>query len=406
MTVWAVARSISRSAREQLRQHRFDARVLGAFEHACDLVTPGGDVVALVTPQVGDGPLNVVLDSVAGLFAGIDPGTPATLEGEQLCIGGLGVDLRGAAVWEPRPDWEALRARRAVLLAGLPLLRTLCLRYAPAGSLLGLLGALLPDDAPSRAIFSTAQPAAEVLRAGWEGNLARLQEGAAGLAGLGGGLTPAGDDFLAGALLWAWLAHPAPAPFCQVLAEVAIPRTTTLSAAFLRAAARGECSAAWHALLAALSEAAEAEIAVAVREVLAHGATSGADSLAGFLYLVDVPLQRGFPAPCGRPASAGASPHLLVDVPLQRGLPRTFLWTSRFSGASPHLVAVPLQRGLSRTFLWPSRFSGASPHLLAVPLQRGLSRTLWTSRFSGGFPAPYGRPASAGVPHTLWTSRL
>jgi len=446
MTVWAVARSISRSAREQLRQHRFDARVLGAFEHACDLVTPGGDVVALVTPQVGDGPLNVVLDSVAGLFAGIDPGTPATLEGEQLCIGGLGVDLRGAAVWEPRPDWEALRARRAVLLAGLPLLRTLCLRYAPAGSLLGLLGAPLPDDAPSRAIFSTAQPAAEVLGEGWAGNLARLQEGAAGLAGLGGGLTPAGDDFLAGALLWAWLAHPAPAPFCQVLAEVAIPRTTTLSAAFLRAAARGECSAAWHALLAALSEAAEAEIAAAVREVLAHGATSGADSLAGFLYLVDVPLQRGFPAPsCGRPASAGASPHLLVDVPLQRGLPRTFLWASRFSGASPHLVAVPLQPGLSRTFLWTSRFSGgfpapygrpasaglprtfwpsrfsggfpapygrpasagAFPHLMDVPLQRGLPRTLWPSRFSGGFPAPScGRPASAGVPHTLWTSRL
>jgi hypothetical protein len=133
-----------------------------------------------------------------------------------------------------------------------------------------------------------AEKAAQALREGWEGDLQRLQEGAAGLAGLGGGLTPAGDDFLAGAMVWAWLAHPAPAPLCRALVEVAIPRTTTLSAALLRAAARGECSAPWHALLAALSaepsEEGEAEIRAAVHGILAHGATSGADGLAGFLY--------------------------------------------------------------------------------------------------------------------------
>ena len=57
------------------------------------------------------------------------------------------------------------------------------------------------------------------------------------LAGLGDGLTPAGDDWLVGMMLWAWLAHAAPRRFCQVLSDAAVPRTTTLSAAFLQAAA-------------------------------------------------------------------------------------------------------------------------------------------------------------------------
>jgi len=288
MTTWAVARSISRPVREwlyRLHEGQYAARVLAVFERACDLITHDGDVVALVTPQIGNGPLNVVVSGAANLFAGVDPGAPVTLEleAERLWVGGLVIDLEGAAVWEPRPDWDALRARPAAIVSRLPLLHNLCLRHAPAGSLLPLLGALPPGDAPAGAILSTAQEAAESLQEGWGGDLERLREGAAGLAGLGGGLTPAGDDFISGAMLWAWLAHPTPGPLCRAMIEVAIPRTTTLSAAFLRAAARGECSAAWQALLTALSEGAEAKITAAAQDVLTHGATSGADTLAGFL---------------------------------------------------------------------------------------------------------------------------
>ena len=291
------ARSISRAVQEQLHRSRashLDARVLAVFEHACDLVTHEGDVLALVTPRAGDGPLNVVVDGPGGLFAGLEPGEPATLAEECLRVGGLRVDLGRAAVWEPRPDWDALRARRDTVAASLPLLRDLCLRLAPAGSLLDL--CLDSTPAPpvhggAGAIFATAQLAAEALREGWEGRMERLHEGVLGLAGLGSGLTPAGDDFLTGTLLWAWLAHPAPAPFCRALVEAAIPRTTVLSAAFLRAAARGECSAPWHRLLGALGERVETQgtgwqlvLHKAVQEIMAYGATSGADSLAGFLH--------------------------------------------------------------------------------------------------------------------------
>jgi len=327
MTVRTIAHSISRAVQEQLlcsQASHLEAHVLAVFEHACDLVTHAGDVVALVTSHAGNGPLNIVVDGPAGLFAGLEAGEPATLEGEYLWVGGLRVDLGRAVVWEPRPDWDALRARRDVILSSLPFLRDLCLCMAPAGSLLDLENTPAPPvhggagqeripappvhgtPAPpvhggAGAIFSAAQRAAETLREGWGGRVERLHEGALGLAGLGSGLTPAGDDFLTGTLLWAWLAHPVPAPFCRALVEAAIPRTTVLSAAFLRAAARGECSASWHGLLEALGEgvgdrvpappvhggariASQHRLFTAVQELMAHGATSGADSLAGFLY--------------------------------------------------------------------------------------------------------------------------
>jgi len=262
----ATARSISRPVQERLLGQAFTARVLAVFYQVCDLVTPAGDVVALVTPHIGDGPLNVVVDAGPGCFATVEPDMVARLEaGAQhaaplLCIGGLEVALEDAAVWEPRPDWNALRARRA---------------------------GVGRDAIPSYGIGRDAIPsyAAESLRAGWEGDLVALREGAARLAGLGGGLTPTGDDFLTGVMLWAWLTHPDPPIICRAIVEEAAPRTTTLSAAFLRAAADGQCSAAWHRLLAALRTGTEDELAAAVQGVLAYGATSGADALAGFLWI-------------------------------------------------------------------------------------------------------------------------
>lgn len=294
MSVDVIARSISRPVWELLERGAFHARVLAVFERACNLVTPDGHVVALVLPQVGDGPLNIVVDAKPNNFAALEPETLAWVEEGQLWVGELEVSLGAAAVWEPCPDWKKLRSRRDACSARLPFVQALSQRHAPEGSLLLLTlhrpgGRTDPAvsgslDAASNVWFAAAQAATEALRAGWEGDAATLQAGAAQLAGLGGGLTPAGDDFLSGAMLWAWLAHPSPQSLCRPLVEVAALRTTALSAAFLHAAARGECSAAWHRLLAALSQGSDTEVATTVQEVLSYGATSGADALAGFLW--------------------------------------------------------------------------------------------------------------------------
>ena len=300
MNVRAMARSISRPVWERFQERPFAARVLAVFEHACNLVTPGGRVVALVLPQIGDGPFNIVVDGGPADFAAIEPGMSARLEGKRLRVGGLEIVLERAVVWEPRPDWDRLRAGRDGIAARLPLLWALSMRHAPAGSLLPLAwgwyaeliegwaggpGRTVEAGTTSMAFATVAREGAEALRVGWGGDPGQLRRGAARLAGLGSGLTPAGDDFLAGVMLWAWLAHSDPSEFCRTVVAAAAPRTTTLSAAFLRAAAGGECNAAWHTMLTALEGGMEDVLAPSVQEVLAHGATSGADTLAGFLWM-------------------------------------------------------------------------------------------------------------------------
>ena len=231
-----------------------ELRVLAVFARACDLAAPDGQrVVALVTPQVGDGPLNIVVAGLDRKLGAVQRGMTAAWQGDRLRLGPLLVSLDGAVPWEPRPDWVYLRRNRQRIAARLLLLREM------VPNLKDLTGFLVPV----RAVKSVDDLLA--------------------LAGRGRGLTPAGDDFLMGWMLRAWLDHPAPEVVCRQVVEGAAPRTTTLAAAMLRAAARGECDAAWHALLSALAGDDAGTLAPAVERVLAHGHTSGADTLAGFL---------------------------------------------------------------------------------------------------------------------------
>jgi len=276
------ARSVSRPVWERLQAGRLDGRIAAAFEHTILLEAANGDLVALVTPAIGDGPLNIVLEA-------------SDLRGSlRSNLGGLvqrPISLEGAAIWEPCPDWPSLRAGRGALAPHLARLRELALECAPEPGLLALLGAKdlrgsLRSNLGGLGFLDAARKAAECLRAGWEcADATQMSAGAAGLAGLGPGLTPAGDDWLCGLMIWAWLAHADPAPLCLILSETAAPRTTALSAALLRRAAQGECSAPWHRLLAALQSGSDGALRLGVQALLAQGHTSGADALAGFLYL-------------------------------------------------------------------------------------------------------------------------
>ena len=62
------------------------------------------------------------------------------------------------------------------------------------------------------------------------------------LAGLGAGLTPAGDDFILGAVLAAWIIHPQEEArvLAEELTKTAAVLTTSLSATWLRSAGKGQ----------------------------------------------------------------------------------------------------------------------------------------------------------------------
>ncbi|QEO17985.1 DUF2877 domain-containing protein [Acetobacter vaccinii] len=122
-----------------------------------------------------------------------------------------------------------------------------------------------------------------------ENNASLLQSSATALAGVGMGLTPAGDDFLCGVMLAAWFYMPEARALCAPLRHGALGMTTTLSYAFLDSAAAGHASAVWCAFLDALKTSDHASsLYKHMVAVVAHGATSGADALAGFLWAAGI----------------------------------------------------------------------------------------------------------------------
>ena len=262
------ARSIAPAARAWMR-HASGARVLHAFERACNLINADGDVLSLVALEAGDGPFTVVVplaDSLA-LSDLLDTDSPIAVDGDRLSAGALVVDTATAVLWSPRPRWE--RAREPL---------------TSHGDLVSALADLLASNPGLTGLTPLSPQSIEDLCAGVAtGDASSCRSAARRLAGLGGGLTPAGDDFLVGAMHAAWLAHPPreAALLSEVIASAAAPLTTSLSAAWLRAAARGEAAAPWHALVEALAACDETALLAAARRILSIGHTSGADALAG-----------------------------------------------------------------------------------------------------------------------------
>ena len=114
--------------------------------------------------------------------------------------------------------------------------------------------------------------------------------GAGTIAGLGVGLTPAGDDFLVGIMHALWILYDSEeaARLSEIISRVAIPRTTMLSAAWLRVASKGHASESWHDLLEGLTKGYSSDVEGACMRILGTGSTSGADALTGFLLVMKI----------------------------------------------------------------------------------------------------------------------
>ena len=116
---------------------------------------------------------------------------------------------------------------------------------------------------------------------------------AARLGGRGPGLTPAGDDVLAGVLLAAH-ARCGPAVEPELSAVTASVCTTDPAAAFLAWAARGQCIEPAHAVLLALTAGDEPRAHAAAARLMAVGASSGAALLAGLRFGLKASDRDGF----------------------------------------------------------------------------------------------------------------
>ena len=245
-------------------------------------------VLALVLPEIGDGPLNIVLDEQVNTLNGFRSSQSACFRRGELRIGKTSILLDRASIWEPRPNWSKFRSEPEEVTRALELALSLVQCEASSTSILEVIGPSVCLDATRPTLhefLGRARRGMDALEVGLKGEPGALHAGVSQLAGLGPGLTPAGDDFLSGVMLCLWLRHP-DAPFvCRSISQVAVPRTTLLSGAMLQRAAGGECNADWHHLFHSVTNGDRMRTGVAAARILAHGNTSGSDSVAGFLWM-------------------------------------------------------------------------------------------------------------------------
>jgi len=231
-------------------------RVLHVFDRVCNLNNERREVLSIVTSEIGNGPFNLVVGSEVVFTEYLHAQSHIFIHADRLHLGDLIVNLTGAELWFPRPDWETLHTRREEILTQL--------------SSVSMPESQFPDSLPISLVNVDMLSSVTAARR---------------LAGLGVGLTPAGDDFIMGAILAARIIH-TPEIAQSLAGEIArtvAPLTTSLSAAWLRYAAKGEAGVLWHEFFDALISADSETIQIAVDAILAVGETSGLDALSGFV---------------------------------------------------------------------------------------------------------------------------
>lgn len=238
--------------------------VLGVFEQACNLLDSKGSVLVLVLPRVGNGPFSVVVPESAGGFDWVKPGAPIQSDEHAIRSAAWHIDLQDAHEWDPylpaAPQTLGASSEAHLALAD----------YRDWAHLAGP-----TDDIVTKKLFAAAQSLRLALETGQDAAYA-----AGRLAGLGRGLTPAGDDYLVGVMA-ALTLKGEEWPRRQI-GRGAANRTTSLSQAFLAAATEGCFTEPWHRLAQALADRDLHNIRQALENIASHGMTSGRDALAGF----------------------------------------------------------------------------------------------------------------------------
>jgi hypothetical protein len=286
--------------------------VVAVFNRSYYLESNSG-LICLGLSEIGDGPLNILLQSVARrLPLPVLLNDQVRLSVTQLISPKWSIDTASAVIVAPVTYSPHISAKQAkcnlhhlstlseVPARGFAFLLGRChvreYQFAAASQACGAMNAL---DSEFRAL--TSAPVSALKK--WLGSALEVGTASADmpvigkLAGAGPGLTPSGDDLLAGVMLALHRLNRAELAtvLWQQLAPMLPTRTNAISAAHLGQAAIGQCNALMHLILSDVMASGnwqELQFRTRFRERLnTLGATSGWDTLAGACLVLDAWLE-------------------------------------------------------------------------------------------------------------------
>jgi hypothetical protein len=254
------------------------------FAPVVNLVNERAEILSVVVPEIGNGPFSLVVEG-GGFDQSIDIHSLIRLRAGQLHLGGVSVLIDHPQVWHPRPDWETLK--RVNFTSAIRIIERIIEASTPGDhNRATAVGVPTANSLQGRILEKASSGITTLFEGLGSRDLDTIRSGAARLAGLGTGLTPAGDDFMVGVMHGLWAIHHQETALrlCETLCAAAVPRTNTLSAAWLKAASQGEAGEPWHLLFEAILSNQPIQVERAASRILSTGHTSGADTLGGFLY--------------------------------------------------------------------------------------------------------------------------
>jgi hypothetical protein len=274
----SVPAQASTGVAELLRGPLRQATVLLSAPTALYVTVPtptGPEVVGVLTSDAARLPLGLVLfrPSNGRPLVSAPSGTPAQVGGGRLVVGDLTVSA--AAWWDPRPKLPT--ARPALLPEGVRELRAALYGEGVPHSAFVLPGLAGGPSGPLAALRGAVRRA----------DLDAALRTATRLIGEGPGMTPVGDDVLAGTTAGlVLLGHPAAERFGSGVTSLAAGRTTELSRALLRHAAAGRVTGEYAAVLRAMVG--DGPLVPAIRALLTSGSTSGRALALGLCTAIDL----------------------------------------------------------------------------------------------------------------------
>lgn len=234
-------------------------KILHVFDEVCNLINERKEIISIVNAEIGNGPFNLVIEEPVLFTKHLDVNSKISIEDKQITIGDLVISFAYAQMWNPMARWDELRKNKKEIIQRLSLLQV---------------------DIENESILQFSNPLTDAII---NADISTIKNISSKLTGLGNGLTPAGDDFLMGAIHATWILHSEKIAkqISGEIANVAVPLTTSLSGAWIKSASNGQAGELWHDFFSALVD--DENIYLPMSSILAVGETSGSDALMGFL---------------------------------------------------------------------------------------------------------------------------
>ena len=274
-----------------------EARIIGVFRRSCYAENTFGRLACIGEGGIGPGPLNALCE-----FSGdvdftqiVEPGSPTKIRDGWMQLGPrMKIDISRPVEWEPEPlpdGWDL-----EFFMENLSFLVQWIAETGPRDGLAPLIAQVVSgEESSNEDAFQTVSWKGIADFGHWfsrslngEGNY-EFPAPARRLVGLGPGLTPSGDDFWCGVMIALRTQG-----FGDILEKVsgsvlklAEERTNKISRAHMECAAGGQGAQALHETISAMGMADEARLSSALRELDKIGHSSGWDSLAGVVCVLE-----------------------------------------------------------------------------------------------------------------------